>query len=333
MSTEDLQNRLDNSETKSTRRRNLWAYNTFQKWISSRNNNRLVTEKLMTSLEASSVEDMNKFMSYFICETRKVDGNLYPAKTLLSLVMGLQGYLKSKGVIINILNSPDFENTRAVLDLEMKRITQEGVGVQCKQADVFTPEMEDKLWTKKLLGDFNPRVLIRTLVFLNGKNFALRGGEEHRRLRYRPAQITLHEDGNERYLKYIEDMSKCNQGGLKSRRIHRKEVKHYANASCPERCHVRIFEKYMSLCPTEGRDGALYLQPLLKFSGSVWYSRNPLGHNTLRTMTATLAKEAGLSGNFTNHSLRATTATRLFHSGVSEQAIMDRTGHRSIEGM
>ena len=34
-----------------------------------------------------------------------------------------------------------------------------------------------------------------------------------------------------------------------------------------------------------------------------------------------------------NHSLRATTTTRLYHSGVDEQLVMERTGHRSLEGV
>ena len=35
----------------------------------------------------------------------------------------------------------------------------------------------------------------------------------------------------------------------------------------------------------------------------------------------------------TVHSLRATTATRLYQSGVDEQLVMERTGHRSIDGI
>ncbi len=44
-------------------------------------------------------------------------------------------------------------------------------------------------------------------------------------------------------------------------------------------------------------------------------------------------QKAGISGYKTNHSLRATTATRLYLNGVDEQLVMERTGHRSIEGI
>ncbi len=46
-----------------------------------------------------------------------------------------------------------------------------------------------------------------------------------------------------------------------------------------------------------------------------------------------VCQKAGTSGYKTNHCLRATTATRLYLNGVDEQLVMERTGHRSIEGI
>ena len=57
-----------------------------------------------------------------------------------------------------------------------------------------------------------------------------------------------------------------------------------------------------------------------------WYDARAVGHNTLAGTVRRLCKEAGLDGYFTNHSLKATTATRLFESGVDKQLIMLRTG-------
>ena len=44
---------------------------------------------------------------------------------------------------------------------------------------------------------------------------------------------------------------------------------------------------------------------------------------------AHLCSAAGFKGFFSNHSLRATAATRLFDSDVDEQLIMAKTGHVS----
>ena len=46
-----------------------------------------------------------------------------------------------------------------------------------------------------------------------------------------------------------------------------------------------------------------------------------------------ICKEADIGGYKTNHFLRATAATRLYQSGVDEQLVMERTGHRSLEGV
>lgn len=46
------------------------------------------------------------------------------------------------------------------------------------------------------------------------------------------------------------------------------------------------------------------------FKGKVWYSKVPMGHNTLGKIISEMMKEAGFEGHYTNHSLRVTSATR-----------------------
>ena len=112
-----------------------------------------------------------------------------------------------------------------------------------------------------------------------------------------------------------------------------KIVKHHANVSNTERCFVRLFKLYMQKCPADRPNDAFYLQPLQKPTSDCWYSARPLGHHSLGRTVARLCKTAGITGFKTNHSLRATAATRLYQSGVDEQLIMERTGHRSVEGV
>lgn len=68
---------------------------------------------------------------------------------------------------------------------------------------VITTEMEDKMWEMGILGDSDPSTLLNTMVYVFGMHFALRGRDEHRRLR--PSQLTLRtaHDGR-RYLEYRE---------------------------------------------------------------------------------------------------------------------------------
>ena len=64
-----------------------------------------------------------------------------------------------------------------------------------------------------------------------------------------------------------------------------------------------------------------------------WYSSVPLGKHTLQSKFKNMCSEAEISGNKTNHSLRATAATEMFRHSVPEKLIQERTGHRSLEAL
>jgi len=104
-----------------------------------------------------------------------------------------------------------------------------------------------------------------------------------------------------------------------------KVVYHHANVDRPERCFVHFYKQYRSLCPSNCPDHAYYLRPLSEPEKEYWYTDQPVGHNKLEGTIKSMCKIAGISGFRTNHSLRATTATRLHQSGcVDEQQIMER---------
>ncbi|XP_077863922.1 zinc finger MYM-type protein 2-like [Saccoglossus kowalevskii] len=138
--------------------------------------------------------------------------------------MGLQSYRCSElQTPLNVLSHKEFQGFRQVLDSEMNRLSSLELGSKTKQAEVITKDQIALLWKMKLLGDYSPRVLVRTMVFLNGKHFALRSGMEHRALHFDPPQITLHKSlGETLYLKFVEDVLKSNLGGLKHHRVRRK---------------------------------------------------------------------------------------------------------------
>ena len=131
------------------------------------------------------------------------------------------------------------------------------------------------------------------------------------------------------YLKYREDVSKTNTGGLTGVRHKPKVTEAFELADFPQRCPVRLFLFYNSVCPRDRPDGALYLRPLKNYTADKWYACAPVGVNLLGSVVSRLCKRAGFAGFFSNHSLRATAATRLFHADVDEQLIMRKTGHRS----
>jgi integrase len=225
----------------------------------------------------------------------------------------------------------DFIVLRNTLDTRMKHLSAEGHRVPQKKADIITLEEEERLWAEAL-GDATPQQLLDTLVYLIGLHFALRGCHEHRNLRFASKpQITLLTDSEgKKYLQYQEDVSKTRQGGLAHRKTKVKVVRAYAHPN-PDRCIVRYFEKYCAHRPPNEccKDDAFYLRPLQKPRGEVWFSTQAVGRHALAQVVKRLCGQANIDGHHTNHSLRATAASRLYQETFDEQQICEITGHRS----
>ena len=64
-----------------------------------------------------------------------------------------------------------------------------------------------------------------------------------------------------------------------------------------------------------------------------WYSLVPVGRNRVVSMLKDMCAETQVSGNFTNHSLRAYGATTLYHANLTKKLIQERTGHRCLKAL
>ena len=112
---------------------------------------------------------------------------------------------------------------------------------------------------------------------------------------------------------YTEFSSKNRPGGFKNLEVSHKSVPIYAVPNVDIHCHV-------------------YLQ-----HHQILESRGITRHQWEKTYCPQCLKIcayfAGVEGNKTNHSLRATGATELFSAGVPEKIIQQRTGHRSTKAL
>ncbi|CAG2195298.1 unnamed protein product [Mytilus edulis] len=320
------------STADNTKKKMRWAINVFRKWQLERNE--LAKRDENISCIAPDIEEMTKdelcySLSRFICEVIKENGEDYPGQTLYEILINIQMYFEQKGKCYKFLNEDAFLQVKNTLDFTMKQRAAAGLGINKKKAETILVEEEELLWQRGILGDSNPARLVDTIVYLIGLHFALRAGKEHRNLRMKNSQITILERNGETCLKYSEDISKSNQGGLKTRRIKQKQVYAYEDTANPDRCIVRLYKKYIEHCPEQTKTNVFYLRPLSKPKENIWYTAQPIGLNTLAATVGKMCTEAGLQGFRSNHSLRATAATRLYECGVDEQIISEVTGHRS----
>ena len=329
----EVQAAQNNSVPQNTARNTTWAVKIWKDWSAGRRDAypNAFSKWPVHFLIANHMQ-LDHWLSKFVVETRRSDGALYPPNTLYAICCGLLRAVRESRPQINFLKDPEFSGFRKTLDGEMKRLRATGLGTKCKQAEPLTVAEENQLWEKGLLGNHSPQVLLDTMLFPCGIHFALRSGQEHRTLKITQFDIVNPTDGGAPYLIYTEITSKNNSGGLTSRKIRAKTVTHHSNLVNPSRCLVNLFQEYVGHRPST-EVSAFYLTPLKKPQANVWYSKMPVGHNTLSQTVSRLCKTAGIPGFKTNHSLRVTTATRLFQSGIDEQLIMDRTRHHSVDGI
>ena len=328
----DILEKIDGIIPRYTKKTTLWSVKTWHKWAEHRQNS---GSGVPPELDGISNADLNKWLAWFIVEARNQQGEEYRGGTLYSLCSGIQRYMREKrkgAEPLDIYKDSSFEFFRKAFDGTLKELRQKGIGTTVKRAEIISEEVEEKMWREGCLGDDTPKKLLDTLVFGFGMNYALRSGKEHRKLRSDMLELKEPLDGTP-YLLYTEPGSKNRPGGLKDRKISNKSVKLFANVKNPSRCFVRMFQKYMSLRPSNAPKDVFYLKPLVSPQEHCWYSARPVGHNLLSDTVKRLCNQVGVSGHFTNHSLRRTCATRLFQSGIDEQQIMSVTGHRSIDAV
>lgn len=314
----------------------MWAFRVFCDWKTAWNKRALNDSNL--NIISGELLDMSKkdlvyALSHFILEVKKKTGQLYPTETLYELVITLQMYCHMHGKYYKFIDDEEFLTLRNVLNNRMKYLAQNGYTCPREKAEPSDVEDENQMWESGILGDSNPKQLVDTLLYMLGVHFALRAVKEHRALRVGPRSqfaIKFDRQGDRYYLEYTEDLSKTNQGGLEHRKVTKKVSCAYENSAEPDKCVVHLYRKYVSLRPSDPKcPPDLYLRPLVHVKENCWYTMQPMGVNTISKIVSTLAKQVGIEGKVTNHSCRATSATRMFHSNLEEQLVMEKTGHRS----
>ena len=312
----------------------MWAVNMYCDWRKERLSDVNVAFQIkkanLNCLSAFDQSHLCYSLARFIREVKKLDDSEYPPNTLKEIIIMIQMYLHENGVYWKLLDHPEFINLRNVVDNTMGERTAMGLGVK-KSSDIITLEHESKLFECGEFGDFNPQQLLNTVVYMVGIHCALRGGVEHQRLR-RPGfhsqiQFKTDDKGVERVVYYEDPLHKTAQGGIGCKST-RKVVNVYPSSN-PTKCPVRIIKKYCNLLPTGRMCQKFFLRPRAKFTPKTWYCDQPYGNHKISATIKEMCSKAGLDGKFTNHSLRASSASRMYVNDIPEQVIKEITDHRS----
>ena len=103
----------------------------------------------------------NRWLSRFVLEIRSTKHPVSDRLWYFALHPGVKPQL-------DIFGDAAFASFWQNLDAEMKHLKAGGLGVHTKQAEPITPDEEELLWSKNLLGAHSPQTLVDTLVYLCG---------------------------------------------------------------------------------------------------------------------------------------------------------------------
>ena len=161
-----------------------------------------------------SDNDLDAVLSNFTGQVRKRDGSRYPGKTIHEIITSLQKYFQIQGKNVRLIDVNKFPTLYYALDVAMKQSATAGIGMDTRKALAISKEQECRLFELGILGNTTPLSLVRSVFYMIGLHFGIRGGKEHRNLNINNFTI-LHDLGGKEYIQYTERVSKTNQGGLR----------------------------------------------------------------------------------------------------------------------
>lgn len=96
----------------------------FDEWQKSRNEN----GEVIPELAVFTVEDVNHWLTRFIVEVRKLNGDFYLPKSLYLLTTGILRGMREQGNTNNFMSETDdrFLKVKKTLDAQMKLLTAKG---------------------------------------------------------------------------------------------------------------------------------------------------------------------------------------------------------------
>ena len=297
-----------------TKKNNQWALNTYRRWAVLESPKVQVQAEIPKYFPDVPLGRINYVLGRFVMEATDFDGKPYKSKTLYNVVSGLNRVLKAMhegaGEEVDLFRTPRFKQFLNVLDGVLKdRQSKEDPRV--RTVDTFESAHYERLWINSF-GDENPDKLIATTVFLTVKVFALRAGDELRRLTLNNFEFTygIKDQPDIVKIRYVEASSKNKQGGRRGIHRPRKVVDHYEDSRNERGFHYWIM-KYLAKCPEGVRDGdhPLFLHSLKNWErrDTPWYSdKRPVGQRHFSTLMKTSFANAGLDvlGDFTLRSIR-----------------------------
>jgi hypothetical protein len=292
----------------------------------------LISRGIDAAFEKFSKKELADQLRMFYCCVRQkpgmgeTTGKEYSRSAYRNMRAGLQRYLVSPPISldINLMSDTEFRSANQVFDGKIVGLKKSGKDQTQHKAAIEREDME-KFYASGVLSNDNPVSLQRKIFLEIALHFGRRGREGWRSLTVDSFKVCKDSTGREYVTLNFQEFDKNHPGS---------EEKQQYMFSMPEsnRCPVASFKMY---CSKLNPNCSAFLQrPLQNYQGrEVWYSNAPLGVNSIGKMLVEISRDSGASRLYTNHCIKASTATILKQAGYQPQDIMAVTGHRNVASL
>ena len=109
----------------------------------------------------------------------------------------------------------------------------------------------------------------------------------------------------------------------------------FPNLAEPSKCPVEMYKLYRANRPQNmsHEDSSFVLGINRNDKSSLWYSSQPMGLDTLRSIMKRMCVAAGLRGKHTNHFVRKTMMTNLVQANIDSNLICQLSGHKNVNSV
>ena len=269
------------------------------------------------------VASLNELLKKFYVEARRKDKQPYTKSSLTAIRFGLCRHIKNSRPDVDIINGPEFEEANRVFKAKTVELKRQGKA-KVEHKPPIAPEDLKKLYRSQTFDMATPTGLQNKVWFEVMLFFCRRGQENLRELKRDSFRFGVDASGRRYAFQNRDELTKnrredseAEEGGFM-----------YEKQDDPM-CPVRSLDMYISKFNPEC--DAFFQRPKKQTTeGSLaWYDKQVVGINTLGSKMKALSKQAQLSREYTNHSIRATSVTILDQCGFEARHIMCISGHKS----
>jgi hypothetical protein len=264
-------------------------------------------------------------------DLKREDGSDYEPDTLTSFHRAIKRKLDEIGYGFDMVKSSEFKTSKKVLEARRKDLKQSGKGNRPNKAEPLSVADEEKLWQIGQLGMHSPESLYNTVWYYNAKLFGFRGCQEARNLKWGDIELCTSDNGE--FLEYNERATKtrCGNSG------HIRSFKPKIFATGGDKCPISAYKSFKKNRPESMNHAESPFYLAINYNPSKttnkWFKALPMGKERLQKTMSRMACNAGLSGHYTNHSVRKTMCTQLLHAGVPPTTIIQLSGHKNVQSL